>query len=119
VVPRPRRGASRPPEEKLAALSFLRWMMAPAQANAWATRTGYMPVSQAGLAELQRSGYYQEHPNDLVTIDQLGVALPWPWAPELFRVQREVVQPRLEDVVLRNRDARQALAEARASLEAP
>jgi sn-glycerol 3-phosphate transport system substrate-binding protein len=117
VVPRPHAGAARPPGEMAAALAFLRWMMAPAQANAWATRTGYMPVSRAGLAQLEAEGFYREHPNDRVTIDQLAAAQPWPWAPELFRVQREVVQPRLEDVVLRDRDARQSLAEARRGLE--
>ena len=114
VMPRPREQAPAA-RDKQAALRFLRWMMAPAQANAWATRTGYMPVSRAGLAQLQAEGYYQSHPNDGVTIAQLAHARPWPWAPELFRVQREVVQPRLEEVVLRDTDARTALDEARRS----
>jgi sn-glycerol 3-phosphate transport system substrate-binding protein len=91
--------------EQEAGFAFLRWMMAPAQANSWATRTGYMPVSRAGLAELERSGYYASHPNDRVAIDQLAHAEPWPWATELFRIQREAVQPRLEEAVLAQRDA--------------
>jgi sn-glycerol 3-phosphate transport system substrate-binding protein len=118
VMPRPRHGAI-PTDDRQAAMRFLRWMMAPAQANAWATRTGYMPVSRAGLARLEADGYYQRHPNDRVTIDQLASVRPWPWAAELFRVQREVVQPRLEEVVLRNRDARAALDEARRSAAEP
>ena len=107
------------PAEREAGLTFLRWMMQPAQANEWATRTGYMPVSQRGLSELEQSGYYREHPNDRVTLDQLADAQPWPWAPELFRVQREAVQPRLEEAVLRRRDAREMLAEARRVALAP
>jgi len=73
-------------------------------------------VSRAGLTQLEAEGYYQSHPNDAVTIAQLAHARPWPWVPELFRVQREVVQPRLEEVVLRDADAARALDEARTSL---
>ncbi len=108
VVPR---GSAAAQQE--AGFAFLRWMMAPAAANLWATRTGYMPVSRAGLAELEAAGYYASHPNDRVAIDQLADAAPWPWAPELFRIQREAVQPRLEEAVLTPRDARTTLDEAR------
>jgi sn-glycerol 3-phosphate transport system substrate-binding protein len=107
------------PDAQEAALAFLRWMMQPAQANDWATRTGYMPVSRPGLAELERSGYYAAHPNDRVAVDQLAHAAPWPWSTELFRIQREAVQPRLEEAVLAPRDAAEALAEARRAAEEP
>ena len=113
VIPR---GAPR--EAQIAAAAFLRWMMQPAQANAWATRTGYIPVSRAGIAALARDGYYDKHPNDRVAMDQLSFAEPWPWAPNLFRIQREAVQPRLEEAVLGKRDARATLEDARrAALE--
>lgn len=102
-----------PREEQEAAFAFLRWMMEPAQANAWATRTGYIPVNRAGIAELERAGHYREHPNDRVALDQLAFAEPWPWARDLFRIEREVVQPRLEEAVLAKRDARAVLDEAR------
>lgn len=102
-----------PRAEQEAAFAFLRWMMEPAQANAWATRTGYIPVSRAGIAELERSGFYREHPSDRVALDQLAFAEPWPWAPQLFRIEREAVQPRLEEAILLGRDAREVLDEAR------
>ncbi|WP_438017496.1 ABC transporter substrate-binding protein [Sorangium sp. So ce315] len=104
------RGAA--PAAQEAAFAFLRWMMEPAQANAWATRTGYMPVSRRGLEALSQGGYYAAHPNDRVAVDQLAHAAPWPWSPELFRVQREAVQPRLEEAVLAPRDAAETLSEA-------
>jgi sn-glycerol 3-phosphate transport system substrate-binding protein len=107
VMPR-----SGPREAAPAAVAFLRWMMQPAQANEWATRTGYIPTSRAGIAELERRGYYLARPNDRVALDQLAAAAPWPWAPGLFRLQREVVQPRLEEAVLARRDARATLTEA-------
>lgn len=105
--------------ERQAGLGFLRWMMQPAQANEWATRTGYLPVSRRGLTELEKQGYYDRHPGDRVAVDQLACARPWPWKPELFRVQREAVQPRLEEAVLSGRDAAETLAEARRVAEQP
>ena len=108
VMPR-----GRPRLEQEAAFAFLRWMMAPAQANAWATRTGYIPVSRAGIAELEASGYYRDHPSDRIALDQLACAEPWPWSPDLFRIEREAVQPRLEEAVLTGKAARAVLDEAR------
>jgi sn-glycerol 3-phosphate transport system substrate-binding protein len=108
-----------PARDQEAAFAFLRWMMLPAQANEWATKTGYMPVSKEGLRILEESGYYQKHPNDRVAVDQLAHAFPWPWAPGLFRIQREAVQPRLEQAVLEQRDARATLDEARRAASEP
>lgn len=108
-----------PEREHEGAVAFLKWMMEARQANEFALKTGYIPVSQAGLRQLESDGYYQQHPNDRVAIDQLlTCASPWPWAPLLFRVQREAVQPRLEQAVTERKDARLLLAEARrAALE--
>jgi len=106
------RGAE--PEQKAAAWEFLRFMHEPAQAIAWATQTGYMPVTRSAIQKLEREGYYAKHPNDRVAVDQLAVAMPWPWSPDLFRVQQEIVQPRLESAVLSNKDARTLLDQARA-----
>jgi sn-glycerol 3-phosphate transport system substrate-binding protein len=94
-------------------------MMQPTQANAWATRTGYIPVSRAGIAALEAGGYYLDHPNDRIALDQLAYAEPWPWSKELFRIEREAVQPRLEEAVLARRDAREVLDEARRAAEEP
>lgn len=102
-----------PRHEQEAAFAFLRWMMAPAQANAWATRTGYIPVSRTGIELLEKSGYYDKHRNDRVAVDQLAFVEPWPWQRELFRIEREIVQPRLEEAVLARREARAVMDEAR------
>jgi sn-glycerol 3-phosphate transport system substrate-binding protein len=83
-------------------------------AIAWATRTGYIPVTRRAIAELARRGHYQRHPNERVAVDQLSVAEPWPWSTRLFRVQREIIQPRLEQAVLASGEARRLLEEARA-----
>jgi sn-glycerol 3-phosphate transport system substrate-binding protein len=114
VVPR-----AVPDEEKRAAWDFVRWMSAPEQAAAWSTRTGYMPVTRAAAERLETSGYYARHPNDRVAYDQLADATPWPWLPELFRIDREIVEPRLEDAVLTGRDAHEVMSDAREDAKAP
>jgi sn-glycerol 3-phosphate transport system substrate-binding protein len=99
---------------KATAWEFLRWVHETEQVRYWATNTGYMPVTRQAVRALEAEGYYEKHPNDRVAVDQLGVAMPWPWSPELFRLQREIVQPRLERAILTNADARHLLDEARA-----
>jgi sn-glycerol 3-phosphate transport system substrate-binding protein len=104
---------SAPEEEKRAAWEFVRWMCRDEQTIAWSTATGYMPITRTAVDRLAREGWYRRHPNDRVAYDQLGAVDPWPWAPPLFRVERDVVEPRLEDAVLTGRDARAVLDEAR------
>ncbi|HEY0467424.1 MAG TPA: ABC transporter substrate-binding protein [Polyangiaceae bacterium] len=106
------RGA--PSAEKAAAARFLRFMHEPEQVIAWSTRTGYIPVTRSAVRTLEQRGYYAAHPNDRVALGQLSVAEPWPWSVDLFRIQREIVQPRLESAVIQQRDASRTLAEARA-----
>jgi sn-glycerol 3-phosphate transport system substrate-binding protein len=106
---------SAPRGAREAAWSFLRWMCQPENTAHWATRTGYLPVTTDAVALLEAQGHYRTHPNDRVALDQLASVEPWPWAPRLFRVQRDAVEPRLEEAVLLGRDARRVLAEARAA----
>jgi sn-glycerol 3-phosphate transport system substrate-binding protein len=102
-----------PEAEKRAAWEFLRFMGEPEQAMEWATRTGYLPVTEGAVERLHESGFYAKHPNDAVAQAELSHVAPWPWAPNLFRIQRDVLEPRLEDAVIQDRDARVVLAEAR------
>jgi sn-glycerol 3-phosphate transport system substrate-binding protein len=102
-----------PAEEKQAAWRFLRFMCEPEQVIAWSSRTGYLPVTLPAIARLESSGYYASHPNDLAAYRQLAAADPWPWAESLFRIERDVVEPRLEAAILSGRDPAEVLAEAR------
>jgi sn-glycerol 3-phosphate transport system substrate-binding protein len=108
-----------PDEEKQAAWDFVRWMCEPEQTIAWSTRTGYMPVTRPAVELLVERGWYARHPNDRVAYAQLADVDPWPWAPELFRLERDVVEPRLEEAVLTGRDAAALLQEARLDAERP
>ncbi len=111
------RGA--PAEEKRAAWDFVRWMCEDEQTIAWSTRTGYMPVTRTAVRRLEADGWYRNHPNDRVAYDQLADVDPWPWAPDLFRVERDIVEPRLEDAVLTGRDAHALMDEARDEARRP
>lgn len=108
VMPRGEAG----PKQRAAA-AFLAFMMQPKRANTFATETGYIPVSKAGLRILDSEGWFASHPNAKVAVDQLAHARPWPWGTQIFRLQREIVQPRLEAAILGHRDALDALDEAR------
>ena len=110
---------SAPEAEKRAAWDFVRWMCDAEQTMEWSTRTGYMPVTTPAVERLVERGWYAQHPNDRVAYDQLVAAQPWPWVPELFRVERDVVDPRLEDAVLTGRDAHALMDEARDEARRP
>lgn len=99
------------------AARFIAFMARPDRSNEFATKTGYIPVTRDGIADLERAGYYQKKPNDRVAVDQLEDVIAWPWHKELFRVQREVVQSRLEAAVLSREDARVTLDGARRAIE--
>jgi sn-glycerol 3-phosphate transport system substrate-binding protein len=107
VVPR-----AAPADEKRAAWEFVRWICEAEQTATWAARTGYLPVTTAAVELLESRGFYARHPNDRVAYDELAYAEPWPWAPELFRLERDVVEPRLEDAVFSGSDARDVMREA-------
>ncbi|HEU4412893.1 MAG TPA: ABC transporter substrate-binding protein [Polyangiaceae bacterium] len=102
-----------PPAQKEAAWAFLRWVCGPGPAAEWAERTGYLPVSRGAYEQMLARGFYEKHPNDRAALAQLEAAHPWPWRPELFRVEREIVEPRLERAVLLDEDPRAALDAAR------
>ena len=85
----------------------------------WATSTGYFPVTRGAVAELARSGYYDAHPNDKVVLGELEAVEPWPWSPTLFRVEREIMDPLLEDAVLEGTNAAEALARGRREALSP
>jgi sn-glycerol 3-phosphate transport system substrate-binding protein len=102
-----------PDEEKAAAAKFLRFFCEAEQAAYVSTRTGYLPITEPAVAKMRSDGFFAKHPNDEVAQAQLTSVQPWPWAPELFRIERDIVDPRLEEAVLLDRDAAAVLAQAR------
>jgi sn-glycerol 3-phosphate transport system substrate-binding protein len=106
-----------PPAWQEAGARFLAFMSRPAVSNEFATRTGYIAVTRQGIADLEAAGYYERFKNDRVAVDQLKSARAWPWHTELFRVQREAVQGRLEAAVLSGEDPRAVVKAALIAIE--
>jgi sn-glycerol 3-phosphate transport system substrate-binding protein len=102
-----------PDEEKAAAARFLRFFCETEQAAYLSTRTGYLPITTPAVARMRADGFFAKHPNDEVAQAQLASVDPWPWEPLLFRIERDIVDPRLEEAVLLDRDAATVLGEAR------
>jgi sn-glycerol 3-phosphate transport system substrate-binding protein len=108
-----------PDEEKAAAARFLRFVCAPDQATLLATRTGYLPITEAAVTRMREDGFFTKHPNDAVAQAQLASVEPWPWEPNLFRIERDIVDPKLEEAVLLDRDAHALLEKARITASRP
>jgi sn-glycerol 3-phosphate transport system substrate-binding protein len=102
-----------PDEEKVAAAKFLRFVCQPEHAAFLSAKTGYLPITHAATAKMRADGFFKEHPNDEVAQRQLSAVDPWPWEPMLFRIERDIVDPRLEAAVLLDEDPAAVLAEAR------
>ena len=102
-----------PAEEKVGATKFLRFFCEADNAAYLSSRTGYLPITEPAVAKLRADGFFEKHPNDEIAQAQLANVDPWPWEPNLFRIERDVVDPRLEEAVLLDRDAGAVLAEAR------
>ncbi|HSO31895.1 MAG TPA: ABC transporter substrate-binding protein, partial [Labilithrix sp.] len=97
----------------VAAAHFLRFFCETEQAAYLSTRTGYLPITTPAVAKMRADGFFAKHPNDDVAQAQLASVDPWPWEPLLFRIERDIVDPRLEEAVLLDRDAATVLGEAR------
>ena len=108
-----------PDEEKEAAARFLRFFCETEQAAHVSTRTGYLPITVPAVERMRADGFFAKHPNDEVAQVQLASVDPWPWEPLLFRIERDIVDPRLEEAVLLDRDPAAVLAEARALAARP
>ena len=102
-----------PDEEKAAAARFLNFFCEAEQAAYVSTRTGYLPITEPAVARMRADGFFAKHPNDAIAPQQLASVDPWPWEPMLFRIERDIVDPRLEEAVLLDRDAAEVLTHAR------
>jgi len=57
--------------ERDAAGEFLAWLTQPEQQARWHRETGYLPVHEGGIDQLQRDGWFRQNPGHKVAIDQL------------------------------------------------
>lgn len=97
---------------------FLHFLMSgPVQAY-WASHTGYVAVSKAGVKILAKEGFYQDHPNDRVATGELTNKPAKPWTrgirlgylPEIRQDEASAIA----EVLAGKETAAQALAAAQA-----
>ncbi len=65
-------GAGHPDEENKAAISFIKWLLAPEQMTVWHKGTGYLPITKSSQAALEAENYFKDHPGQKTAIDQLA-----------------------------------------------
>ncbi|MEA1932213.1 MAG: extracellular solute-binding protein [Euryarchaeota archaeon] len=58
-------------KEQDAAGQFLAWLTQPEQQARWHRETGYLPVHEGGIDQLDRDGWFRQNPGHKVAIDQL------------------------------------------------
>jgi len=64
------------PEERKAALTFIRWVTEPARAAEWSIKSGYVAVKPAAYDTEAMTAYAKGFPQALVARDQLKHAVP-------------------------------------------
>ncbi|GGJ12884.1 ABC transporter substrate-binding protein [Alicyclobacillus cellulosilyticus] len=65
-----------PADHRAAALTFIKWMSAPAQAAWWSIRTGYVPTSPQAMQQPEMQAHIKQVPQAKVPVDQLAYAQP-------------------------------------------
>lgn len=108
------KGAS--PDEKQAAVTFVRWMTAPERAAEWSIATGYVGTSAASYDTPALKTYAQDFPPALVARDQLAVATPEFATYETARV-REALSNAVQAALTGASTPQQALDAAQATAE--
>lgn len=57
--------------KRRAAAEFLVWLSKPGQQARWHRNTGYFPVHEEAITQLEDDGFYEENPNFRTALDQL------------------------------------------------
>jgi sn-glycerol 3-phosphate transport system substrate-binding protein len=95
------------------ALAFMQYVNQPKNGAEWGEAYGSAPVTNGVYQELKSEGWYQQHPGDQVTVDQLNATTKTPGGePPLVGRFAEILQSVMraaDDVVTKGADPAQAL----------
>lgn len=101
------------PEQRAAALLFVRWMSEPQQAAQWSMDTGYIPVRKSAWDDAAFKHYVQKFPAARDTRAALAYAVPELSTHENRRVT-QVLDDAIQAALSGKQDAAQALHDAQA-----
>lgn len=96
--------------------SFLKFLSEPEIDASWAEQTGYVPVTQAGNALIEKQGYYAQHPGSDLPVKQLTRTAPTNYSrgirlggmPEI----RAIIEEEWEQAINNGASASKVLANA-------
>ena len=87
-----------PAAQRTAALSFIRWMSAPAQAAWWSMQTGYIATSPRAYAQPAMQQFLKRNPQARIAVEQLPYAQPELSTYQLNQVY-DVIDSALQSVI--------------------
>ena len=94
------------PERKAAVWRFLTWFTSTRQAARWSRETGYIPVRKSACNLLRAEGFYDQHPEFDVAIEQMKFARE---APRQWLDVWKIIAGKMTSVVGDDAPALQAL----------
>lgn len=104
------------PEERKAALTFIKWMTAPERAADWSIATGYMGVTPASYETPALKKYVADFPQAAVARDQLAFATAELSVHENARVKK-FLDDAIQSVLTGAKEPKAALDEAQAQAD--
>jgi sn-glycerol 3-phosphate transport system substrate-binding protein len=104
------------PEERKAAVTFIKWMTSPAQAARWSIETGYVGVTRAAYETPALQKYVAEFPAAAVARDQFQHAVAEFSVHENARVKK-LLDDAIQAALTGGKEPKAALTEAQAGAE--
>ncbi|HXH84853.1 MAG TPA: ABC transporter substrate-binding protein [Candidatus Tectomicrobia bacterium] len=104
------------PEERKAAVTFIKWMTSPERAAQWSIGTGYVGVTRAAYETPALKKYVADFPAAAVARDQFQYAVAEFAVHENARVKK-LLDDAIQAVLTGSKEPRAALAEAQAQAE--
>ncbi|MGH7308128.1 MAG: extracellular solute-binding protein, partial [Candidatus Rokuibacteriota bacterium] len=104
------------PEERRAALAFIKWMTAPERAARWSIETGYVGVTKPAYETPALRTYVTEFPAAAVARDQFQHAVAEFSVHENARVKK-LLDDAIQSALTGGKEPKAALTEAQAGAE--
>ncbi len=102
-----------------AALAFMNYLSNPENAADWHRETGYIPITNEAVDQLEGEGWFDESPNSRTANEQLDAAPDSPATAGVlmgnFVAIRDVITEAIEDILVNDLDPAERMAEAQTS----
>lgn len=104
------------------AIAWVNFLSNPENAASWHQTTGYIPITETAVANLEAEGYFEENPNQRIASDQLAASPDTPATTGAlignFVAIRDVITEAIESVLVNGDDPAERLAAAQDDAQA-